>query len=348
MSHLDELDEFEADARAPAEEGVRGRLRPLPLLRAHAGRDVSLQQARPSVRAAGELSVLPPADGGRLGLGQEPPDADHPARRGLHLERRHGGGAPRRGRRARRSRPRRSPSASARRSPRTTTGYVESGRALAVDVGNTQTVFGLFDGDRLAEHWRVATESTPHRPTSSACSSRGLLDLDAVDGVCLSSTVPPLVRAYEALRGALAGRRCSSRPRGQHRHRDPLRRPARGRARPDRQRGRGEGALRRAGIVVDFGTSTNFDVVSPEGEYVGGVLAPGIEISMDALFAARRAPVPRRLHAAAVRDREDDVRGAPVGARLRLRRAGRRDRRRASAASSASRRGRSPPAGSPS
>jgi type III pantothenate kinase len=38
-------------------------------------------------------------------------------------------------------------------------------------------------------------------------------------------------------------------------------------------------------IVVDFGTSTNFDVVSPEGEYVGGVLAPGIEISMDALFA---------------------------------------------------------------
>ena len=38
-------------------------------------------------------------------------------------------------------------------------------------------------------------------------------------------------------------------------------------------------------IVVDFGTSTNFDVVSPEGEYVGGVLAPGIEVSMDALFA---------------------------------------------------------------
>src|SRR5678816_4057480 len=38
-------------------------------------------------------------------------------------------------------------------------------------------------------------------------------------------------------------------------------------------------------IVVDFGTSTNFDVVSPDGEYVGGVLAPGIEVSMDALFA---------------------------------------------------------------
>ena len=44
-------------------------------------------------------------------------------------------------------------------------------------------------------------------------------------------------------------------------------------------------ALRRAVIVVDFGTSTNFDIVSAEGEYVGGVLAPGIEISMDALFA---------------------------------------------------------------
>ena len=56
-------------------------------------------------------------------------------------------------------------------------------------------------------------------------------------------------------------------------------------------------------IVVDFGTSTNFDVVSPAGEYVGGVLAPGIEVSMDALFAPRRAALPRRVRRAADRDR---------------------------------------------
>ena len=50
------------------------------------------------------------------------------------------------------------------------------------------------------------------------------------------------------------------------------------------ERGRCEGAHGAPCIVVDFGTSTGFDVVSPAGEYVGGVLAPGIEVSMDALF----------------------------------------------------------------
>ena len=59
-------------ARASAQEGIHRRLRPVPLLRAHAGRDLPVQQARPQLRAAGELPVLPPEDGGRLGLGQEP------------------------------------------------------------------------------------------------------------------------------------------------------------------------------------------------------------------------------------------------------------------------------------
>ena len=58
-------------------------------------------------------------------------------------------------------------------------------------------------------------------------------------------------------------------------------------------------------IVVDFGTSTNFDVVSAAGEYVGGVLAPGIEISMDALFARAARLFQGRLHRAADGDRQD-------------------------------------------
>ena len=74
-------------------------------------------------------------------------------------------------------------------------------------------------------------------------------------------------------------------------------------------------------IVVDFGTSTNFDVVSPEGEYVGGVLAPGIEISMEALFARAARLVNVDFVAPAERDRQDDRRRPAVRSRLRVRRA---------------------------
>src|SRR3954451_24477164 len=73
-------------ARDPPEEGVHGGLRALPLLRPHAGRHVSLQPPRPRSGVPAELPVLPPAHGGRLGLGQEPTDADHPARGGVDVE----------------------------------------------------------------------------------------------------------------------------------------------------------------------------------------------------------------------------------------------------------------------
>ena len=80
-------------------------------------------------------------------------------------------------------------------------------------------------------------------------------------------------------------------------------------------------------VVVDFGTSTNFDVVSAAGEFAGGVLAPGVEVSMDALFA-RAARLPRVPFSPPQRViSQTTVAGAAVGARLRLRGAGRRDRR---------------------
>ena len=80
-------------------------------------------------------------------------------------------------------------------------------------------------------------------------------------------------------------------------------------------------------VVVDFGTSTNFDVVSAAGEFAGGVLAPGIEISMDALFA-RAARLPKVPFVAPERVISPDDGGrAPVRPRLRLRGPGRRDRR---------------------
>ena len=156
---------------------------------------------------------------------------------------------------------------------------------LAADVGNTQTVFGLYDGDRLAEHWRVATEADRTGDELGVLLG-GLLDFDALDGICLSSTVPALVRAYEDLADRWARAEIlvvgpGVRTGMPMRYDDPRE------IGPDRIVN-AVAALERYGapsIVVDFGTSTNFDVVSAEGEYVGGVLAPGIEISMDALFA---------------------------------------------------------------
>ena len=156
---------------------------------------------------------------------------------------------------------------------------------LAVDAGNTQTVYGLFENGRLGETRRVATEADRTGDELGVLLS-GLLDLDEVEGICLSSTVPSLVAAYQdfaerwvsaAILVAGPGVKTGI----------PIRYDDPREVGPDRI-ANAIAARERHGapcIVVDFGTSTNFDVVSPEGEYVGGVLAPGIEVSMDALFA---------------------------------------------------------------
>jgi type III pantothenate kinase len=155
---------------------------------------------------------------------------------------------------------------------------------LAIDVGNTQTVFGLYDGTDLREHWRVSTE-VERTGDELGLLLRGLVDLRALDGLALSCTVPPLVRAYEEFaereRLSMLVLGPGTRTGIPVRYEDPRE------VGPDRI-ANSVAALERYGapcIVVDFGTSTNFDVVSPEGEYVGGVLAPGIEISMEALSA---------------------------------------------------------------
>jgi type III pantothenate kinase len=156
---------------------------------------------------------------------------------------------------------------------------------LAADVGNTQTVLGLYDGSKLIDNWRLATERSTTADELGVVLS-GLLDFDGVAGVCLASTVPVLVREWEELARKWAEAPLLVVGPGVKtgipiRYDDPRE------VGPDRIVN-AVAAKDRYGapvIVVDFGTSTNFDVVSPEGEYVGGVLAPGIEISMDALFA---------------------------------------------------------------
>jgi len=156
---------------------------------------------------------------------------------------------------------------------------------LTVDVGNTQTVLGLYDGDTLREHWRISTEAE-RTGDELGVLLNGLLDAESVDGICLSSTVPALVREYEHLAREWARAPLLVLGPG-IKTGIPLRYDDPHEVGPDRI-ANSVAAKERYGspcVVVDFGTSTNFDVVSEAGEYVGGVLAPGIEISMDALFA---------------------------------------------------------------
>ena len=160
---------------------------------------------------------------------------------------------------------------------------------LAVDVGNTQTALGLYDGEELVESWRVATEAERTGDEIAALVVRLLelrdLGFDDVTDVALCSAVPLLARAYQEVAERYAQAPLMVLGPGVKTgipilYDDPRE------VGPDRI-ANAVAARERHGapcIVVDFGTSTNFDAVSSAGEYVGGVLAPGIEISMDALF----------------------------------------------------------------
>jgi type III pantothenate kinase len=137
----------------------------------------------------------------------------------------------------------------------------------------------------LTEHWRVATERNTSGDELGAL-YRNFLDLSGVDGISLASTVPQLVRSYQEFAARYTSAGVLEVGPGVKtgipiRYDDPRE------VGPDRIANAVAAAANYGApcIVVDFGTSTNFDVVSTDGEYVGGVLAPGIEISMDALFA---------------------------------------------------------------
>ncbi len=172
---------------------------------------------------------------------------------------------------------------------------------LAIDVGNTNTVLGLFDGDELGHSWRIKTDS---RATADemALTFRGLLaDVDDVTGIALCSTVPAVLRE---MRGMLS------------RYFSGVTTVI---VEPGTKTGvpvltdnpKEVGADRIVNtiaahhlfggpcIVVDFGTSTNLDVVSAKGEFLGGALAPGVEISLDAL--AQRAAQLRKVELVAPR-----------------------------------------------
>ena len=160
---------------------------------------------------------------------------------------------------------------------------------LAIDTGNTNTVLGVFEGPTLLDSWRIKSDA---RTTADelALAFRGLLAGYPVDGIAACSTVPAVLRE---LRTMLA-RYYSDVP-------TVLVEPGVRTGvsvQTDNPKEVGTDRICNTAaahhlvdgpcIVVDFGTSTNFDVVSAKGEFLGGALAPGIEISLDAL-AARAA-----------------------------------------------------------
>ena len=170
-------------------------------------------------------------------------------------------------------------------------------------------------------------------PTSSARSSRNLLALRGLgfadlDASIVSSTVPQLGAEWRA------GRRALPRPRDARRRARRCRRGMPIRYENPREIGADRlvnavAAYERVGgacIVVDFGTAITFDAVSADGEYLGGVIAPGVEISLEALTERAARAAQDRPRAAARADRQVDRRRDPLGRRLRLRRAGRRHR----------------------
>jgi type III pantothenate kinase len=161
---------------------------------------------------------------------------------------------------------------------------------IAIDVGNTQTHLGMFRGEELAEHFRFATSRTT---TSDELAIRiaALLRLrgmtmDEVDGAVVASVVPQQDQEWTALNERyFHGRLLMVSPGiklGMSIRTDNPREVG-----ADRLMN-AVAAYERVGgacIVVDFGTSINYDVVSPDGEYLGGAIAPGVQISMDALTA---------------------------------------------------------------
>jgi len=168
---------------------------------------------------------------------------------------------------------------------------------LVIDVGNTQTVIGLFDGERLAYNWRVATDI--HRTADeyslllgSLISNAGLGPTD-VRGVGVCSVVPPLSHAFLGMAKNLFGAKAMLVGPGVKTGMPILyENPAEvgsdriANALAAYQEARGPV------IIVDLGTATTFCAVSERGEYLGGSIVPGIGISADALFA-RAARLPR-------------------------------------------------------
>jgi len=168
---------------------------------------------------------------------------------------------------------------------------------FVMDVGNSHTVLGLYDGDRLTAHWRIWTQN--YRTADELRVMLGVLlaqedaDVEAITGCCISSVVPQLnlaltrvtqlVFGLDALmvepgiKTGLVIQYDNPREVGADRIVNAV------------------AAIEEYGgplILIDFGTATTFDAITAQAEYLGGIIVPGIEVSTDALFE-KCAKLPR-------------------------------------------------------
>ena len=168
---------------------------------------------------------------------------------------------------------------------------------LAIDIGNTQTHVGAFDGDDLAHDWRLATD--PHVTSDElAALLANLLALDglaysAIDAAIVSTVVPQLGPEYRRLcERHIGGTFLKIGPNVKTGMPILVDNPHELGADRLVNAVASHAKIKGACVSVDFGTSTNFDVVSGTGEYLGGVIGPGVEISLEAL-TDRTAKLPR-------------------------------------------------------
>lgn len=163
---------------------------------------------------------------------------------------------------------------------------------LAIDVGNTETVLGVFDGERLAWHWRVATR--PERTADELAllfggflEQQGLSFSKQITGVAIASVVPDQTQALrEMIRNYFHFPPFIVEP--GVRTGIPVVTDNPKEVGADRVVNALAAYTKYGGpcIVVDFGTATTYDAISENGEYLGGAIAPGIQVSSAALFSA--------------------------------------------------------------
>ena len=168
---------------------------------------------------------------------------------------------------------------------------------LAIDVGNTNTVLGLYDGPKLVDHFRFQTEKD-RTGDEYGLQLHSLFhfmghDLAKIHDVIVSSVVPPMSFPLEQMCQRFFGKKPLFVGPGVKTGMPVL---------YDNPREVGADRIVNAVaayerwpqglIIVDFGTATTFDAVTPKGEYLGGAIAPGVGISMEALFQ-RASKLPR-------------------------------------------------------
>jgi type III pantothenate kinase len=162
---------------------------------------------------------------------------------------------------------------------------------LTIDVGNTHTVLGLFDGTTIHDTWRISTDARRTADelmvTMSALLGKAGGCREAVTGVAMCSTVPSVLHEMRQMFKRYLGHVPTVVVEPGIRTGVPILMDNPKEVGADRIVNALAAAHLYGGpcIVVDFGTATTFDAVSLKGEYVGGAIAPGIEISTDALGA---------------------------------------------------------------